>query len=86
MRSWIDPLMNAYTKPKDKNIAALTALELQSMPKKRKEVDAAFRRAGSKYHPDRIPPDINDDKRKQYTDAFHAISVAKEHLMKKINK
>ena len=34
MRSWIDPLMNAYTKPKDKNIAALTALELQSMPKK----------------------------------------------------
>jgi hypothetical protein len=84
--SWIDPLKNAYAKPKDKNIAALAALELQSVPKTNKEVYAAWRRASFKYHPDRIPADFTTSKRNLYNEAFLAMSAAKELVMKKINK
>ena len=84
--SWLDTFMNAHAKPKDKNIAALAALELKRMPKNKTQVDAACRRASKKYHPDKIPADWSDSKRELYTEAFKGLVQVKELVMNKINK
>jgi hypothetical protein len=84
--SWLDTFMNAHAKPKDKNIAALAALELKRMPKNKTQVDAACRRASKKYHPDKIPADFSDSKRELYTEAFKGLVQVKELVMNKINK
>ena len=84
--SWLNPLKNPYAKPKDKNIAALAALELKRMPKTKTQVDAACRRASKKYHPDKIPADFSDSMRELYTEAFKGLVQVKELVMNKINK
>ena len=84
--SWLNPLKDPYAKPKDKNIAALAALELKRMPKTKTQVDAACRRASKKYHPDKIPADFSDSMRELYTEAFKGLVQVKELVMNKINK
>ena len=82
--SWLNPLKNPYAKPKDKNIAALAALKLKSVPKTNREVEAAYRRASLKYHSDKIPADFSTSKTKLYTEAFKELVEAKELVMNKI--
>jgi hypothetical protein len=82
--SWLNPLKYMYAKPRDKNKAALAALKLKSVPKTKREVEAAYRRASRKYHSDKIPADFSTRKTKLYTEAFKELEGAKELVMNKI--
>ena len=65
----------------DKRTEALAALDLTIAPKSKQEVEAAYRQAARKHHPDKRRYQCTSEQTEQHKRAYAALEPAKAYLL-----